>query len=266
MLIEGVAVFDLVEAIEVLQEVRPSGDGYNCTTLKTPHGGIFGAYQLFQIVIAAELEIPDKRVLSIQTVFANGGSSGDPAQITIDTLQNGRSFAFLTITFKQRDVVISRHEVMLTVDEADFLRHRNAGAPPTQMSQWEELQSGLWPQVAHRDPQSSIEQLSIRYQLPAQPSPTITRAMLALVSEPAVMASLSTYSDIPASSPGRVPGNVLAQTITLLEPADLVSGVVLRTTTQYAGQGRVHGNGTMVDVHGNLLATYSTTGVLRQPR
>ena len=259
-------MFDLVEAIEVLQAVRRNGDEYECLTLQTPHGGIFGAYQLFQIVIAAEQEIPDKRVFSIQTIFAHGGSSGDPAQISIETLQNGRSFAFLTITYKQSNVIVSRHEVMLTVDEADFLHHRNAGSAPRNVSQWEELQSGLWPQVAHRDPDSNIKQLAIHYQLPKQPSPTITRAMLALVSEPAVMASLSTYSDIPASSPGRVPGNVLAQTITLLEPADLVRGVVLRTTTQYAGQGRVHGNGTMVDVDGNLIATYSTTGVLRQPR
>ena len=259
-------MFDLVEAIDVLQELRPIEAGYECTTLKTPHGGIFGAYQLFQIVIAAELAYPDKRVFSIQTVFAHGGVSGEPAQISIDTLQNGRSFTFLTVTFKQGDTVVSRSEVMLTVDESDFLHHRNAGAPPRTVSEWDEVQEGLWPYAGHRNPDSSIEELAVHYQLPQQPNKSITRAMLALVSEPAVMASLRTYKEIPASSPGRVPGNVLAQTITLLEPADLVSGVVLRTSTQYAGQGRVHGNGTMVDVHGNLLATYSTTGVLRQPR
>jgi acyl-CoA thioesterase II len=240
-----VMMFDLVEAIVVSQNLRAIDGGFECDTLKTPHGGIFGAYQLFQIVLAAELAVPDKRVFSIQTVFAHGGSSGEPAQISIETLQNGRSFTFLTVTFHQGNTIISRHEVMLTIDEPDFLHHRNAGAAPSDVSTWEELQSGLWPTVARRDPQSSI---------------------LALVSEPAIMASINTYSDIPASSPGRVPGNVLAQTITLLEPADLVSGVILRSTTAYAGQGRVHGSGNMVDVNGNLIATYSTSGVLRQPR
>lgn len=259
-------MFNLVEAIDVLQKLRPVDGGFECDTLATPHGGIFGAYQLFQIVIAAELAVPDKRVFSIQTVFANGGKSGEPARITIETLQNGRSFAFLTLTFHQGDTVISRNEVMLTVDEGDFLHHRNAGAHPGDVANWEELSSGLWPQIAHRDPQSSIEQLCIHYALDKQPTPMITRALLALASEPAVMASISTYSEIPASSPGRVPGNVLAQTVTLLEPADLVSGIVLRTTPQYAGQGRVHGHGSMVSVSGELLATYSTTGVLRQPR
>lgn len=259
-------VFDLVEAIAVSQNLRAIEGGFECDTLKTPHGGIFGAYQLFQIVLAAELVVPDKRVFSIQTVFAHGGVSGEPAQITIETLQNGRSFTFLTVTYHQGDTIISRHEVMLTIDESDFLNHRNAGTPPSDVSQWEELQSGLWPKVAHRDPQSNIQELAVHYQLDAQPAPTVTRALLALVSEPAIMASINTYSDIPASSPGRVPGNVLAQTITLLEPANLVSGVILRSTTAYAGQGRVHGRGNMVDVDGNLLATYSTTGVLRQPR
>jgi acyl-CoA thioesterase-2 len=259
-------MFDLVEAIAVSQNLRAIDGGFECDTLKTPHGGIFGAYQLFQIVLAAERAVPDKRVFSIQTVFANGGASGSPAQISIETLQHGRSFTFLTVTFHQGTTIISRHEVMLTVDEPDFLHHRNAGAAPSDVSTWEALQSGLWPTVAHRDPQSSIEELSVHYQLDEQPSPTIARALLALVSEPAIMASINTYSDIPASSPGRVAGNVLAQTITLLEPADLVSGVILRSTTAYAGQGRVHGSGNMVDVNGNLIATYSTTGVLRQPR
>jgi acyl-CoA thioesterase-2 len=259
-------VFDLVEAIAVSQNLRAIGGGYECDTLKTPHGGIFGAYQLFQIVLAAELAVPDKRVFSVQTVFAHGGTSGEPAQISIETLQNGRSFAFLTVTYHQGNRIISRHEVMLTIDEPDFLHHRNAGAPPSDVSTWEELQAGLWPKVARRDPQSSVQELAVHYQLDEQPAPSLARALLALVSEPAIMASISTYSDIPASSPGRVPGNVLAQTITLLEPADLVSGVILRSTTTYAGQGRVHGNGNMVDVMGNLVATYSTSGVLRQPR
>ncbi|CAB4615888.1 unannotated protein [freshwater metagenome] len=259
-------MFDLVEAIEISQRVRPMNGGFECETLKTPHGGIFGAYQLFQIVIASEMAVPDKRVFSIQTVFANGGVSGDAAQISIETLQNGRSFAFLSVTFRQATTIISRHEVMLTVDESDFLHHRNAGNPPVDLDSWEELQSGLWPRPAHRDPNSNIDQLSIHYQLDVQPDPMITRALLALVSEPAIMAAINTYHEIPASSPGRVPGNVLAQSITLLEPADLVKGVILRSTAQYAGQGRVHGHGNMVNAEGNLIATYSTTGVLRQPR
>ncbi|MFA7323967.1 MAG: acyl-CoA thioesterase domain-containing protein [Candidatus Nanopelagicales bacterium] len=257
---------ETIDPLKVLQSIRTVTGGYEAQTLPTAHGSIFGAYLLFQQVLIAEMAAPGKRVLSIQTVFANGGTSGQPCQISVETLQSGRSFAFITLTFRQGDLVVSRAEVMLTTDEADYLHHRNAGLPPEAVDTWAQTPPGLWPGAAHRWPGSSIEQLDVRFSLAEQPSPSVTRALVALASEPAVMASLMGFVDVKAASPGRVPGNVLTQTITLLEPADLVAGMVIRSAPRYAGQGRVHGDGTIMDVSGNLLATFDTTGVLREPR
>ncbi len=252
--------------LAVLADIREISGVYEVATTSTPHGGIFGAYQLFQLVLVAELAVPGKRVISVQTVFANGGASGQPAQIKIDTLQNGRSFAFLTLTYFQGDIVVSRSEIMLTVDEEDFLHHRNAGAPPIDLPSWEPTSAGMWPGQARHWQGSGAEVAGLHYWLDEQPTPTMTRALLALITEPAVMSSMREFNVMPEASAGRMAGNVLVQTITLLEPADLVSGIVLRSTTKYAGQGRIHGDGNIVDVSGQLLATYSTTGVLRYPR
>jgi acyl-CoA thioesterase-2 len=254
------------ENLAILSNIRQIDGEYEVATTPTPHGGIFGAYQLFQLVLVAELAAPGKRVISVQTVFANGGESGKPARIKVETLQNGRSFAFLTLTYFQGDVVISRNEIMLTVDEDDFLHHRNPGAPPVDLPSWELTQPGMWPGQARHWQGSGAEVASLHYRLDEQPSATMTRALLALVTEPAVMASMREFNVMPEASAGRMAGNVLVQTITLLEPADLVAGIVLRSTTRYVGQGRIHGEGNIVDVTGQLLATYSTTGVLRFPR
>jgi|GEM_PF-4298675 len=254
------------ETLAILANIQKVDGEYEVATTPTAHGGIFGAYQLFQLVLVAELAIPGKRVISVQTVFANGGTSGQPARITVDVLQNGRSFAFITLTFFQDDVVISRSDIMLTVDEEDFLHHRNAGAPPIDLPSWEPTHAGMWPGQARHWQGSGAEVAGLHYWLDDQPTPTMTRALLALVTEPAVMASMREFNVMPEASAGRMPGNVLVQTITLLEPADLITGIVLRSTTRYAGQGRIHGDGNIVDVTGQLLATYSTTGVLRHPR
>lgn len=255
-----------LHTIATLMDIREEGEGYIVQTLPTPHGGIFGAYLLFQQVLIAERAAPGKRVISIQTVFANGGTSGQPCTVSVDTLQSGRSFAFLTLTFRQGDLIVTRAEVMLTVDEADYIRHRNTPPTPADAAAWPSGGAGLWPGSAHRWPGSSIDELAVRYSLAEQPDASVTRALVALATEPAVMASLMGFMTLKSASPGRMAGNVLTQTITLLEPADLVAGAVIGATARYAGQGRVHGDGRVLGVDGSLLGTFTTTGVLREPR
>ena len=256
----------VAENIEILSRINQDGLEFAVETTHTAHGGIFGAFQLFQLVLVAELAAPGKRVISIQTVFANSGESGKPARIKVDTLQNGRSFAFLTLKYCQGDVVVSRSEIMLTVDEDDFIHHRNPGATPLDVSDWEPTSAGLWPEHARHWQGSGEELAAVNYWLDAQPTPSMARALVALATEPAVMASVREFKEMPQASAGRMAGNVLVQNITLLEPADLASGIILRSTTRYAGQGRLHGEGSILDLSGQLIATYSTTGVLRYPR
>lgn len=257
---------DAPSTLDVLMDIRPHADGYEAQTTPTPHGGIFGAFLLFQQVLIAERAVPGKRVITIQTVFANSGASGQPCQVSIDTLQNGRSFAFLTLTFRQGDLIVTRAEIMLTVDEADYVHHRNTPPAPAGAREWPEGSMGLWPGAVDRWPGSSLDELALRFSLAEQPDASVSRALVALATEPAVMASLTGFMTLKAASPGRMAGNVLTQTITLLEPADLVAGVIVGSTARYAGQGRVHGDGRVLSVDGDLLGTFTTTGVLREPR
>jgi len=250
-----------------LREIRTTAEGFTVNTLVTPHGGIYGAYLMFQQVLIAELVAPGKRVISLQTAFANGGVSGQPCQVTVETLQSGRSFAFLTLTFRQGDLVVTRAEVMLTVDEPDFLRHDNPWAPIPTAADWPSTGSGIWPGSATRWPDSDPTELAVLYTShEPQLDESTTRALTALVTEPAVMAALMSFHEVPPAQAGRVAGNVLTQNVTLLRPVDLSAGVLVRSRARYAGAGRVHGEGNLEDQSGALIGTFTTTGVLRGPR
>ncbi len=250
-----------------LRDIRRTDAGFHVNTLVTPHGGIYGAYLMFQQVLIAEMAAPGKRVISLQTAFANGGVSGEPCNVTVDVLQSGRSFAFLSLTFRQGELVVTRAEVMLTVDEPDFLNHDNPWSPIRRDASWPATPSGIWPGPARRWPDSSPLELAVEYSIdePGLDEST-TRALSALVTEPAVMAALMSFHEVPPAQAGRVAGNVLTQNVTLLRPADLAAGLLVRSRARYAGAGRVHGEGNLEDAAGALIGTFTTTGVLRGPR
>jgi len=248
-------------------DLRPTETGFRAETFATAHGSIFGAYLLFQQVLAAERAMPGKRVISLQTIFANGGRSGEPIDIVVETLQEGRSFASVTLSFTQDGVVVSRALALMTVDEDDFLRHQSPAASSVRWQDWTDRDPGLWPGTAKQSPDSGMNGLSVRLGLDEPVTdPSVARALVALCSEPEVVTSFIRFGGVPDAPAGRVPGNVLTQTVTLLEPVDLGSGLILRVDPAYAGHGRAHGSGLVTDDSGRLLATFSTTGVLRAPR
>lgn len=250
-----------------LRDIRRTETGFDVNTSVTPHGGIYGAYLMLQQVLIAELYAPGKRVISLQTAFANGGVSGEPCQVTVETLQSGRSFTFLSLTFRQAELIVTRAEVMLTIDEPDFLRHDNPWGPITRGTDWPATAAGIWPGSARRWPNSDPSEMAVAYSIdePGLDEST-TRALTALVTEPAVMAALMSFNEVPPAQAGRVAGNVLTQSVALLRPVDLSKGLLVRSRARYAGAGRVHGEGNLEDESGALIGTFTTTGVLRGPR
>ncbi|MCW2527746.1 MAG: hypothetical protein JWM76_2606 [Pseudonocardiales bacterium] len=261
-----------VSDFEPLMELRPISGGFEVDTIATPHGAIFGTYLLFQQVLIAERAAPGKRVLTLQTVFANGGRSGYPAQVTVEKLQEGRSFASLTLTFRQGETVISRSEVLLTVEEDDYLSHQARtlaaeGQTAPVSSRWPTFDPGHWPGSSRRDPTSTLDRVTFRFDLDdAVADPSVRRAFLSVVTEPEVMRAFLEFAAVPDAPPGRTPGNVLSQTINFLAPVDDLDGLIMAVVPTYAGRGRAHGEGRILSSTGDLLATFSTVGVLRAPR
>jgi acyl-CoA thioesterase-2 len=254
-------------ALREMARFREVGGQLEADTVATAHGAIFGAYTMFQQVLVAERAAPGKRVLSLQTLFANGGVAGQPIQIDVDVLQQGRSFSCLSVTFRQAALVISRAEVLLTSDEDDYLRWQSPAPALFQTEDWLPRSAGLWPGRTRRDPSSGLEAVTLALELDEPVAEAgVARALVALATEPEVMNALLEYGDVTPAANGGMPANVLTTTVTLLEPADFGQPLIVRAAPTYAGQGRAHGGGAVLAPSGALLASYTSTGVLRRPR
>ena len=250
-----------------LMQLRPITGGFELDTLVTPHGAIWGTSLLFQQVLLAEQVTPGKHVLSMQTIFANGGRSGRPLQARVERLQDGRTFTCLTVTLLQDGVTVSRAEVLLSADEDDFIRHQTATTPPLEWPDWPAYDPGHWPGSAVRSPRSGLDGVAIRFGLHVPVGdPATARALIAICTEPEMMRGFLHVAGIPDAAGERAPGSVLAHTITFVESPEPLDAVVMTLTPRYAGHGRAHGEGQLIDDGGRLLATFSSTGLLRAPR
>jgi acyl-CoA thioesterase II len=251
-----------------LTDLRETPTGFQAETFETAHGAIFGAYLLLQQVVAAERVAPGKRILSLQTLFANGGRSGEPVDIDVQVMQQGRSFSCVSLAFRQYENVLTRALALLTGDEDDYLRHALPRAPvDADPTEWPSTSTGLWPGQAQRSPASGPDRVGLRLHVDEPVTdPSLGRALVALSTEPEVMSALIALGGGGTGSPTRMPGNVLTQTVTFVEPVDVNAGFVLNVFPSYGGHGRAHGVGEVLDDAGTLLATFSSTGVLRAPR
>src|SRR4051812_45328528 len=67
-----------------------------------------------------------KAVKTVHTIFARAGSPEAPVDITVDPMHAGRAMASCTVTISQGDRLCARSLVLLSADEADFIRHADA--------------------------------------------------------------------------------------------------------------------------------------------
>src|SRR5690606_37039848 len=81
-------------------DLEPVGEGrYRAGNAASGQPVIFGGQLLAQSVVAAlRADGSDKRVKTIYTVFARGGSTDAQIELAVDTLHQGRAFASHTVT------------------------------------------------------------------------------------------------------------------------------------------------------------------------
>ena len=63
---------------------------------------------LGQAIVAASRRMPDKRLKSLQTVFARGVKVSEPVDIFVEPMQDGRTFGSSTVSFVQAGRVCVR--------------------------------------------------------------------------------------------------------------------------------------------------------------
>lgn len=165
-------LFGLPDVLAVL-DVRP---GEPVASVPSGHGGMLGAQLLGQQVRLADRLAPGKRVQSLQTLFLRPGDAGRPLAVDVEQLQTGRSFASLTLTFRQGDVLVSRASALLTADEPDFLRR--GAAPPPLPEGAAAVRRALLPWEARAVPTADPADLDLLLRVPeAGADPSLWRAL-----------------------------------------------------------------------------------------
>lgn len=253
-------LFDLPELLDVL-DVRP---GEPVRSVASGHGGVLGAQLLGQQVRLAERLVPGRRVQSVQTLFLRPGRADLPLQVDVEHLQSGRSFASVSLSFRQDALLVSRASVLLTADEPDFLRRvTTAPALPDGVTP---VRRALLPWETCAVPVQDPVEFDLQQRIAgAGEDPSVWRALVAFTSEvPAVQQVVEGFG-VPVEGDA-LPGAVLSQTLTFLDPLDVRDWHRLRVVVPHVGGGRLLGRGEVFGADGSLAVTFATSGLLRAPR
>src|SRR3954453_21305215 len=120
-----------VDSLVAALALEPAGeDRFRAGNVDAGHGVIFGGQLLAQSVIAALAGEDGKAVKTVHTIFARSGSPDAPVEIAVDRMHRGRAMASCLVTISQGDRMCARSLVLLSADEADFIRHADP-VPPT---------------------------------------------------------------------------------------------------------------------------------------
>jgi acyl-CoA thioesterase II len=262
-----------VVAALTLDPVGP--DHYRVTDHVGPAGGvIFGGQLLAQSIVAARAGHDDKQVKSVHTVFARAASTDAPIEIAVDPTHSGRTFASSTVTISQGERMCARSLVLLSADEADFIRHAD---PVTSLTD-----PGKAMRVNHGDDGWDIRivgdvdvsdpdlvgppDLDVWTRFPDAPSdPASGQALLAYASDGFLIGTaMRPHAGVgQAQAHVTISTGVVSHTLTFHEPFSARDWLLLSHHSTYAGRGRAHGRANVFDRDGTLVASFVQDGMIR---
>src|SRR5260370_7645641 len=96
---------------------------YRARNLSGPAPVVFGGQILAQTVMAAARSAPDKELKSLHTTFVRGAAPDRPLELDVDLLQDGRTFATLSLSVHQGDRLCTRSLPPLHAPAAHLILH-----------------------------------------------------------------------------------------------------------------------------------------------
>jgi acyl-CoA thioesterase II len=267
----------LGEELNAAFTLSDDGDG----VLRAPYfterrGVVFGGQLVGQAVVAATRCIPDKRVRSVQTVFARGARLDQPVDIRVEPMHEGRNIASATVTFAQRGRVCARSLVLLDVAEPDLVRHQipmpdipspdAAKAVPHWLAAPQTIVVG---DVDIADPALTgppTLQLWIRFPEAPISDPTLARALLAHATDGWLIATaMRPHAGLGQSmAHTEVSTGVLTQDVTFHDEFDARQWLLIDHEAQATGAGRTYGRGHVFTEDGRLVASFVQEALLRR--
>jgi acyl-CoA thioesterase II len=256
--------------------LEPAGpDRYTAGNVATGQPVIFGGQLLAQMVVAAcRADGGDKRIKTIHTVFARGGSPDAPVEIHVDRMHSGRAFASSTVSITQGDALCARSIVLLSADEPDFVHHADpapAIAPPAgdvaTAPGHDAFEVQFVGDVDISDPELvGPPDLDVWVRAPGAPAEdAVNQALLAYISDGFLIATaMRPHPGVgQALAHVSIATSVVSHTLTFHEPSSIAEWLLLSHHSDHAGSGRAHGRAQVFTTDGRLTASYVQDALLR---
>lgn len=265
------AIDDLVGMLAL----EPTGsDRYRAENLRSAHGVVFGGQLLAQSIAAGRAGHDGKAVKTVHTVFARSGLPDVPLDITVERMHEGRAFASSTVTISQGDRLCTRSLVLLSADEADFIRHADDApglAPPAPpagtggpMGDWH-IQ--VVDDVDITDPDLvGPPDLDVWTRFHGAPDdPATGQALLAFATDFFLIGTAMRPHPGVGQSQAHVSisTGVITHTLTFHEPCSVAEWMLLSHHGVHAGHGRSYGRANVFRADGALVASYVQDAMIR---
>lgn len=265
----------LDEVLEAL-DVQPDGDGrFRATNIDEGAGQVvFGGQLLAQSIVAAAKTVPDKQVLSLQTVFLRGASLAEPSMLEVEVLHTGRAFATTSVSVRQGERLCVSATALMHAPDQDLIRHQVAAPACTPPEELEATGHADWWEtrivggVDLRDPDATgPAELQIWSRVPgvAPDDVALNQALLAYATDGFLIATaMRPHPGVgQALAHVTISTTVLAQNLTFHEPFSVDDWLLLDHRSSSAGRGRSHGLGEVFTRDGRLIASFSQENMIR---
>jgi acyl-CoA thioesterase len=255
--------------------LEPVGsDAYRAENAESGHGVVFGGQLLGQSILAALAGQEGKAVKTVHTIFARSASPEAPLAISVDRMQEGRSFASRTVDIRQADRLCARSLVLLSAEEPDFIRHADPAPPvpgPEGCAPAGEG-SGAWEirvvgDVDVGDPERvGPPELDVWTRFVGAPGdPAVDQALVAFASDGFLIGTaMRPHAGVGQAQAHRsVSTGVISHTLTFHEPCSAGEWFLLSQRSPYAGHGRCYGRANVFRSDGTLAASFVQDGMIR---
>jgi len=267
-------IYELLESLD-LTEIEPGRFQAPHVQDDTGRLVVFGGELLGQAIVAATRAMPDKRVKSVQTIFARGIDARRPADIRLEPMHEGRNLGSTTVTFSQDGRLCARSLVLLDVWEPDLVRHQPempvVPAPEESRATEHSLaapETIIIGDVDILDPTLTgppTLQLWVRFKGAPAGDAAVARALLAYATDGWLIGTATRpHAGIGQSMAHKeISTGVVSHAVIFHEEFDANEWLLLDHEAVFAGGGRCYGKGNVFTETGTLVATFTQEALLR---
>lgn len=237
---------------------------------------VFGGELLGQAIMAAGRAIPGKRVKSAQAVFAKVADAGQPVDIRVEPMHEGRNLGSATVTFSQGDRLCTRVLVLLDTPEPDLVRHQPE--VPEVVAQPDVRRAEV---IGAAGPEAIVVggvdirdvvvgpatlQLWVRYHPVPADDPNLGRALLAFATDGWLIGTaMRPHEGIGQALAHRtISTGVLSHALVFHDDIDANEWHLLDHESVFAGGGRCYGRANVFTEDGRLVASFTQEALLRE--